>query len=382
MQFLYSHFEKILDSYVGRLPLAHVLREYGKRNPKLGSRDRKILSEMLYSWFRSSKCFTNTDDIKSRIHQCVFICGSAHSPAKRILPVAFQENITLPYHEKLSWLSHQGIAFEPHEILPHSARFSDGISRDAWISSMFQQPKLFLRIRKHESQLADMLIKHQVPFERITETCWALPNSTPVQKLLPADSYVVQDFSSQSTAHWFAPKPNEQWWDCCSGAGGKSLLLKDLEPSVILTVSDIRPSILHNLKERFRIYGHRVEQSFVSDLTQPLKSSFTDFNGIICDVPCSGSGTWGRTPEQLYFYQPESLSSFTERQKIIAGTASKHLHQTGKMLYITCSVWQEENEDVIRFLEAEHSLICEDSQIINGIPYGADSMFVAVLRLG
>src|SRR5690606_17107648 len=202
------------------------------------------------------------------------------------------------------------------------------------------------------------------------------------QKLLSADSYVVQDFSSQSTAHWFAPKPNEQWWDCCSGAGGKSLLLKDLEPSVILTVSDIRPSILHNLKERFRIYGHRVEQSFVSDLTQPLKSSFTDFNGIICDVPCSGSGTWGRTPEQLYFYQPESLSSFTERQKIIAGTASKHLHQTGKMLYITCSVWQEENEDVIRFLEAEHSLICEDSQIINGIPYGADSMFVAVLRLG
>src|SRR5205085_4153114 len=112
--------------------------------------------------------------------------------------------------------------------------------------------------------------------------------------------FEIQDKSSQRTLEYFQSKPNEFWWDACAGAGGKSLLLKDDNPDVKLFVTDVRPNILTIFSERFRKSGYRSFQSDVADLAaDDFKYSGNMFDGIITDVPCSGSGTWSRSPEWL-----------------------------------------------------------------------------------
>src|SRR5690606_27157702 len=104
-------------------------------------------------------------------------------------------------------------------------------------------------------------------------------------------------------------------WDCCAASGGKSILAKDILKNIQLTVSDIRKSILINLEKRFASAGIKAYTAKVADLTDPSFSHsplapserfsragthHSAFDLIICDAPCSGSGTWARTPEQLY----------------------------------------------------------------------------------
>jgi 16S rRNA (cytosine967-C5)-methyltransferase len=199
---------------------------------------------------------------------------------------------------------------------------------------------------------------------------------------LPADSYVVQDASSQATGRWLDAQPGQRWWDCCSGAGGKSLLLADQCPGVQLTVSDSRRSILRNLEERFRLYGHRIPTMAVADATDPYEIAEVAggnlYDRILCDVPCTGSGTWARTPEQLYFFDTATIADFADRQKTILNNVSRYLAPGGKLFYITCSVFAQENEDVA----TTSPLKVTGMQLINGTVQQADSMFIAVLQRG
>lgn len=249
---------------------------------------------------------------------------------------------------------------------------------------MLDQPRLFIRIRKDRDKTLAILREHEVPFEVVSSNTLSLPNGAPIDKLLPADSYVVQDLSSQRTGEYFQPQPNQQWYDCCSGAGGKSLLLKDLEPTVAITATDRRQSILHNLQERFKLYHHKAPTVFAAktDDAIALKKLLgtTLFDGIICDVPCTGSGTWARTPEQLYFFKPEQLKELTALQTTIAVNAAGYLKPGGRFIYITCSIFRQENEDVVAELQKRTGLVLEHMQVLNGIAEHADSMFVATLK--
>ena len=101
------------------------------------------------------------------------------------------------------------------------------------------------------------------------------------------------------------------------------------------------------------------------------------FDNIICDAPCSGSGTWARTPEQLYFFDPAIVEKFSSLQKTIAINVSRHLRAGGRLIYITCSVFKKENEDVADEIVKTTGMKLTQTELINGINIGADSMFIA-----
>lgn len=271
-----------------------------------------------------------------------------------------------------------------NNIFPHQLQLSEGITKEAWLKSILTQPSLFIRIRKNKGKLLEILDEQEVPYKLITDSCLALPNGTPVDKWLPPFAYVVQDASSQKTGEYFTATPYEKWWDACSGAGGKSLLLKDKESLAELTVSDTRKSILNNLKERFRTYSHIMPTAYEVDVANAaqLKDVMRDkvFDNIICDVPCTGSGTWARTPEQMYFFNPAMADEYAARQKQIVVNAAQYLQPGGKLYYITCSVFSKENEEVVQHVAAQTSMTVKEMQLINGIDIHADSMFIALLE--
>ena len=165
---------------------------------------------------------------------------------------------------------------------------------------------------------------------------------------------MVQDYSSQRIAEFLKLTTNNHppttVWDCCAASGGKAILAVDTLPRIQLTVSDVRASIIHNLKERFKEAGIRHYQSFIADLTTQYHSS-KQYDLVICDVPCSGSGTWGRTPEQLYFITTEKIEYYASLQKSIVSNVAKAVKKGGYLLYITCSVYKKENEEVVEFIK-------------------------------
>lgn len=384
MRYIWQHIETLLQ-YDGRLPLTHYLKNHFRQHPKLGSRDRKLLSAMIYSYYRCRKALHMPDASQEDIiRTAVFLCNTPEKHTAAFFPDFPEGILSATTAEKIEFLKEKGIEVNVDAIFPQALALSEGIKKEDWLLSMWHQPQLFIRIRKEKTAITKRLTAENIPFAFVNDHCLALHNGTSVDKILPPDWYVVQDASSQQTGVFFQPNKKENWYDCCSGAGGKSLLLKDLEPSVSITVSDVRDSILHNLRLRFNQYGYAAPKSYtldVSDASQlKLQLGSLQFDNIIADVPCSGSGTWARTPEQLYFFDTQFVTDISKKQSAILHNIADKVKAGGKIFYITCSVFKAENEDVVNAAIKGTSLAIESMQIINGLTNQADSMFIAVLK--
>ena len=101
---------------------------------------------------------------------------------------------------------------------------------------------------------------------------------------------------------------------------------------------------------------------------------------IILDAPCTGSGAWSRTPEQLYYFKKEKIDHYATLQKNIARNVITYLKSGGSLVYITCSVFKEENEDITEYIEKELKLKLVKIQLLKGYDKNADSLFIAVFR--
>lgn len=368
--------EKIIVTYDGSLPLHHFLKGFFKQHPYMGSRDRKQISQLVYQYYRLGFLWKDDKTISERILLGTFLCEQERSDLLQFFKPALNEKISLPLEEKLLSLevTHVGGLF------PFTSELSPEIDPAAFRRSFFVQPDLFIRTRNNkQAAIIKLLEKAAVPFETIGVDTIALHNSTKIDTIITDKSwYEIQDASSQKVGALFTPKAGEQWWDSCAASGGKSILLLDKQPGVKLLVSDVRASIIQNLHQRFKEAGIRHYESIVMDLTAPvLSSAIKDrrFDHIILDAPCSGSGTWGRSPENLSFFTTKRISEYQELQQKIAANVVKLLKPGGTLIYITCSVFRKENEEVVSFLETGSGMETLEGGAIAGYENRADSMF-------
>ena len=132
-----------------------------------------------------------------------------------------------------------------------------------------------------------------------------------------------------------------------------------------------------NLRNRFRRAGIKKFKSFVFDASAS-DPDFGPFDLVICDAPCSGSGTWSRTPEQLSYFPSDRIKHYAGLQKKIAVHASRAVNSAGYFLYITCSVFKKENEDVVDHITQSTSLRLVDQKYLPGYERRADTLFAAL----
>ena len=377
---------QILNNYPGNEPLNRYLKDYFNAHREMGSRDRRQASDFIYNYYRIGKAITGRDQ-EERITVGNYLCADTASPVLQYCMSRFLKGSVvdsmLSLNERIEKVKTYFPDFNVKDIFPFANHLSTQINAESFALSMLKQPKLWIRIRrKFLKEVTDELKKENISF--ITDDNNPLtipfPNATKLDKLKSYGKgyFEIQDGSSQQTSDYFKPKPNEHWWDACAGSGGKSLLLHDLEPSVHLTVSDNRESILNNLNERFRKAGIRSDQVLQIDIanSQPETVNSKPFDGIIADVPCSGSGTWARTPEWLSSFNEKSVNEFSMLQKIVSNVIP-YLKKDSPLIYITCSVFKEENEEVVDWIKDKFNLSLEDSAYIKGYDKGADTMFVA-----
>jgi len=375
-------FELILKSYDGALPLHRFLVAYFKKYKQMGSSDRRWASRYLYSFYRLGKALPAENTLQ-RLAVADFLCNNTSSLMIEAHLPQLAEQVELPVPAKLALVSDVYPAFRLEEVFPFSVLLSEEIDKEAFFQSFFIQPDLFIRVQQnHSLGILNALKAANVVVHDIDEKTFGLPNGTKLEQVLPNQgTYQVQDLSSQKTGAFFQPQKYDYWWDCCAASGGKSLLLHDLEPKIELLVSDVRENSLRNLEERFQMAGLKKYQKKVLDLLQNNDQELHHyaFDGIILDAPCSGSGTWGRTPEMLTTFEEHKIAYFNKLQKSIAAGVIKYLKEGKPLIYITCSVFKQENEDVVDYLQKELGLSLERMEVIKGYQDKADTMFAARL---
>lgn len=362
---------KIIGDYKGNEPLTHFLKNYFSREKKFGGKDRKQVAQLCYAYYRLGTSFTGLS-FEQRV----------------LLGLRLSSNeIAEPWYELFA-IYNVPETFSG-TVFPWKDQLSTHIDPVAFERSFFVQPDLFLRIRPgNEAPVIKKLEQAGLPFEKDGNVL-RLPNTARISEVLSVNSEVViQDLSSQKIAGFFnklksvndGRLPVRTIWDCCAASGGKSILAADELGAVTLTVSDIRPSIIANLKKRFHEAGIKDFRSLVTDAAAPdTLLSRERFDLVIADVPCSGSGTWSRTPERLHFFHTEEIKTYAALQRRILANVMRSVKPGGFLLYITCSVFRAENEDQVTALQKQGWEV-KEQQVLKGYELKADTMFAALLQ--
>ncbi|WP_316808918.1 RsmB/NOP family class I SAM-dependent RNA methyltransferase [Pedobacter agri] len=374
-------FEQILNTYDGNLPLHRFLPGYFKQNKQMGSSDRRWATRHIYSFFRLGKALPNLPR-EERLCIADFLCHETLSAVVAQNSPSLQSDIQLPLGEKIKIIAEKYPDFNLEDVFPFGDELSEGINKIEFFTSFFRQPDLFIRVASADvKSIITTLEAADITVNQVSKTALALPNGTKLETVLKEGTYQVQDLSSQYTGTYFEPNKWDKWWDCCAASGGKSLLLHSLEPVVELLVTDLRESVLMNLDERFRLAGirkyHKKELDLLKNNDQVLHHY--QFDGIILDAPCTGAGTWGRTPEMLTFFEEKKINQFAAIQKAIGPNVVKYLKPGKPLIYITCSAFAAENEAVVQHLTDTLPLTLEKMEVIKGYQNNADTMFVARL---
>jgi len=215
--------------------------------------------------------------------------------------------------------------------------------------------------------------------------------------LFKAGHIQLQDEASQLIARLVDPKERENVLDLCAGSGGKTTHLAALmENRGSITAVDIRKKMLEALRKNARRLGVTIVDTQVRDARQKPEEAFHEaFDKILVDAPCSGLGTLRRNPEIKWRLSPEDVTKSALLQKAILDNAAPCVKKGGSLIYSTCTMTPEENDDVVKeFISLHRNFICvrppdainsrvvDDRGYLQSSPHrhGADGFFGAVLR--
>jgi len=154
---------------------------------------------------------------------------------------------------------------------------------------------------------------------------------------------VIQDEGSQLVATLVGH--GARILDCCSAPGGKTLAIADHNPEAEITAVELHP---HRARLMQKLLGQKASEKIKIVVNDVCNLGDTgSFDRVLADVPCSGTGTLARNPEIKWRLQAADLQELHARQVAILRAATKQVAPGGRLIYSTCSLEKEENQDVV-----------------------------------
>ena len=239
-----------------------------------------------------------------------------------------------------------------------------GDTLDAQLSSMSGMPDLDIRVNTLKSNLdkVELALKKFHPIRTAYSPFGMRVKSGGLEYKFPnlekTLSYAkgqieIQNEGSQISAILSGAGPGMQVLDYCAGHGGKAAILSMLmKNSGQLYLNDIDQSRLINVPSRMKRLGVKNYQIINYQDSKNKLAQFFDI--VFLDAPCSGSGTWRRKPDLKWKFNQEKLDNNLQDQKLILSEAKHAVKIGGKLIYVTCSLFDSENDQQIRnFLQNE-----------------------------
>ena len=202
-------------------------------------------------------------------------------------------------------------------------------------------------------------------------------------ELFKEGNFTVQDISAGLTAKILAPEPGEDVLDACSAPGGKTTYMAELMKNKgnieAWDIHEHRTKLVRQNAERLGIDIIKTQTKDASIYDEKLKEKF---DKILLDVPCLGIGVIKRKPDIKWQRKIEDIAEITKIQEIILEQCSKYLKKGGYLVYSTCSILKEENEDIInKFLNKNNDFeIVTDSKFTIMPDKEKDGFFICKLH--
>ena len=381
---LYDRVKNLILAYDFAKPFAIYLKEFFRANRQMGARDRRETRDFCFNYLRIGKNLPQENFI-NRLAIASFLCSEKNSTSLDYLisnhSVLSINDIGLDLDKKIELVKAQFPDFSLDLVFTDHQLLGEQINKEKFEKSLLIQPRVWIRIKKgFQDAVVDELKSLDIPFqnEEINILSFNPTQNLEQLKSFIAGNFEIQDINSGKIADFFTPKKDDKWWDMCAASGGKSLCLIDKEPNIYILATDIRENILKNYSHRMRkndFSGYEIQKI---DLTKKSIDPGDRFDGIIADVPCTGSGTWARSPEHLLNNHAKNVLQFYQPlQRKLVENSIVNLRENGQLIYSTCSVFASENEENVAYFLEKLPLKLKEMKTLEGYEMKADSLFVA-----
>ena len=193
--------------------------------------------------------------------------------------------------------------------------------------------------------------------------------------------FFVQDAAAAMSVLCAAPQKGMRVLDACSAPGGKSMLAAALMHNEGEIIScDLHAKKLRIIEENADRLGFDIIRTAPMDASKPYDTMYDGFDLVIADVPCSGMGVIRKKPE-IRYKNPGELTGLPDIQKRILDGVSRCVRKGGVLLYSTCTVFHEENTDVVNaFLDTHPEFTQEEQRLIWPQDDDTDGFFYCRMR--
>lgn len=272
------------------------------------------------------------------------------------------------------------------------------------MEALNERPKLCIRrnsLLASQEVFEQALQKEGIPFERglyVDEAYYIKGHPLEETEAFRKGYFYVQDESSMLPAKVLAPKATDRILDICAAPGGKTSFLAALmQNEGEILACDLHPHRLLMMHENFKRLGVRSVETKVMDAAVFDAALLEKFEGVLCDVPCSGLGILRKKPEIKWARTEEDIASLAALQGDILKNCASYVKPGGTLVYSTCTLLTEENESVVEkflalhtdfFPEPVQAFLPQKLVLDAAVPYakiyphlhGIDGFFIARLR--
>lgn len=371
-----------------------VVGELLKSNKKWGKRDRSFIAETIYEvvrWWRKMALIANIETpTKEDLWQIVgawFVLNDYDLPdweefaelnIENIKSRALEAEKTRAIRESIpDWLDEMGAAYF-------------GYDWDYELKALNSPAEVYLRtnaIKINRSDLQNALTKREISTEQIAATPDTLQlidrKNLKTNELFRKGFFEIQDAGSQLIAKFVNPKKGSFVIDACAGAGGKSLHLAALmENTGKIRSMDIDAKKLSELEFRAKRNGVKnINTVPIEKETTENYAGTADY--LLMDVPCSGLGVLRRNPDAKWKITADFIEKIQATQAKILRNYAKMLKPDGTMVYATCSILPQENEEQVqKFLSDNPDFKLIEEKHLTPHKNGFDGFYMAKLKRG
>ena len=368
--------EVLADMAARKRPVADALKDWGLSHRFAGSGDRAAIGNLVYDALRKklSLSWRVGDDAPLPLVTAVLLDSWKETPASltdklngdRFAP-------QLPSPEMLEAFGTADLSKAPDHVqadvpewtVPHlKAMFGDDFVAEC--QAQTRRPPVDMRVNRllstREKVLTDLPKDIGIVASGLVEDGLRIPAGAcdyrqPNIQAEPAFQkgwFEIQDEGSQLVANLSEAAPGETVLDYCAGGGGKTLALASImanKGQIFATDSDkVRLAPIFDRLKRAETRNVQVK-SAKSDLSELAGA----MDMVLIDAPCTGAGTWRRRPDAKWRLSPAQLETRTKEQASILQSAKTYVRPGGRIVYITCSLFREENEAQVEAFLGDNS---------------------------
>jgi len=371
---------QVLDEVLTwRFAADSIVSHWFRAHPKLGIRDRAEVAEVVYDVLRHLRRYRQLGEsgVGNAVRRLAIQGAIATMGAEKVRPVL--DVGELAWLDRIAHIDEKSLSLQVRTSLPDWLfdRLHDMPDLESLTTALNTAAALDIRVNPMKADRDDMLadlikgngVRHAPEATPYSPWGIRLKGRPAMNKWHQFEHGLieVQDEGSQLLALLVGPKRGEMVIDFCAGAGGKTLLLGALMRSTgRLYAFDVSATRLAKAKPRFARSGlsNIVPVAIEHENDTRVRRLAGKAHRVLVDAPCSGVGTLRRNPDLKWRQSVQSLQELTALQTRILASASRCVAPGGRLVYATCSLLKEENQDQVEFFLANHP----DFELVDASP--------------